>query len=157
MGYASTSIVGQDFLKVTEDQEQPLGTIVDGANGNTYIYVQANGTITAGMACALTENGEVTPLTSTLSGAIPTAVVFPQAAMTDNYFGYAVKAGLSFNVAALANCAIDVLLYTSATAGSVDDASTNHDKISGLRINVAPGGSAGVVNASALNGCYTNG
>lgn len=114
-----------------------LGQTVE-VKGATYKYVRANGAITAFQACGIDNNLDATPLTTTTSGARPTGVCIPQFAAADNDYLWAPigpfflrEDGVTtFKVNAAASCVASVKLYTTATAGTVDDAAT--DLIAGL-------------------------
>lgn len=148
--------LGVSFSSVSTTAGFDLGKELLGGDGNTYVYVQASGAVAAYAACALEETHEVRELTTTISGAQPTTVVVPQVALADNEYGWAVKRGDAFSVLAAASCAADVKVYTTATAGVIDDTSSSHDLIQGLRLTAANGGSQAAVAASAPNGMLTN-
>lgn len=156
MVYALSGKLGIDFSTPTTTRDFALGTEVEGSDGNTYRYVQANGALDIGALCAIAETGEISEATTTTSGVVPTQYAFPQVAFADDEYGWAVTRGENFLVLAAASCAADVKLYTSATAGVVDDSSTSHDLLDGLRLNTAVGGSADAVSATAINGVASN-
>jgi hypothetical protein len=131
-----------------------LGQRVLANDGNTYVFVLAAEAISAYAACRLLENGTVDMLTTTNSGAVPTTVVVPQVAIASASYGWAVERGVNFLVLALTLCAADVKVYTTATAGAIDDTAT--DLIQGLRLNAAVGGATAATSASAVNGMSTN-
>lgn len=143
-----------DFTQVDTVKQFPLGTEKSATDGNTYVYIEADEAIDAYAACRLLEDGGSDELTTTNSGAVPTQVVVPQQAIASGSFGWAVAKGLSFSVLAAASCAADVKVYTTATAGVVDDAAT--DLIQGLRLNAANGGTQAAVNATAVSYMRTN-
>lgn len=150
----TSGTIGVDFTSVATTPEHVLGQVEPASDGNTYIYVRANGTVAQYDACLLDEVFDAAPCTTTLSGAKPQAAVFPQVAIADNSYGWAVLKGISFEVNVLASCAADVKLYTTATAGSLDDTAT--DLVQGLVATEADGGSGGNVTCSAPNGAYVN-
>lgn len=146
-----------DFTQVDTVKQFPLGTEKAATDGNTYVYIEADEAIDQYAACRLLEDGGSDELTTENSGAVPTQVVVPQVALASGEFGWAVAKGLSFSVLALANCAADVKVYTTAAAGTpgaIDDAAT--DLIQGLRLNAANGGSTAAVNATAVSYMRTN-
>lgn len=106
--------------------------------GAVYMYGIADAAIAA-YACAAFQNDyDAAELTTTISGARPTLCIIPQFAVADNeYFWGAVgpfflreDGSTTFKVKAALNCADSVKLYTTATAGVVDDTAT--DLIAGL-------------------------
>lgn len=142
-----------NFTTVDTVKQFPLGLEKDGIDGNTYVYVEADEALAQYAACRLLEDGGADELTTTNSGAVPTQVVVPQVAIASGSFGWAVAKGLSFSVLGAASCAADVKLYTTATAGVVDDAAT--DLIQGLRLNETLTGAA-AANATAVSYMRTN-
>lgn len=163
MAYAITpGFAGVDLTVTGADLLYPVGTRVEGSDGNSYIYVQANeasaGAIDQYAICVLLEDGQADMLTTgDISTTLPAKLVVAQVAITDNYYGWAVEKGINFTVLAKANCAADVKLYTTATKGHVDDDNTSTTLIQGLRLNAAIGGSDGSASASAASEMFANG
>lgn len=159
MPYSLTGNLGINFSDTYTSAEflahgLKLGQREIADDGNTYVFVLAAEAIDAGAACRYLENETIDMLTTTNSGSVPTTVVVPQRAIANGSYGWAVEKGPSFSVLALASCAADVKIYTTATAGRVDDTAT--DLIQGLRLNATNGGATALVNASAVNGMGTN-
>lgn len=101
--------------------------------GNRYKYVKANGAVAAYACCLINASGEAIEATTTLVGtaARPTALCIPQFALATGEYGWAAvgpfrlreDGSTTFKVLA-ANAATSVRLYTTATAGVLDDAVT---------------------------------
>lgn len=117
-----------------------LGDIIN-VCGATYMYLIADGAITAYSACSIQNDFDAQMATSALSGAKPTAFAIPQFAVADNEYFWAPVGPFflredgvtTFKVNALASCAGSVKLYTTTTDGSVDDATgAGQDLIAGL-------------------------
>lgn len=114
-----------------------LGQKID-VKGAAYQYFLADGAITAYDACYIQNDFDASPITTALSGARPSGVCIPQFAVADNEYFWAPvgpffkreDGSTTFKVKAALNCAADVKLYTTATAGVVDDTAT--DLIAGL-------------------------
>jgi hypothetical protein len=115
-----------------------LGTFVE-VKGATWQYLLADGAIVAYDAVVIQNDFDASPLTTALSAAGPRGIGVAQFAVADNeYFWcpvgpfgpYREDGSTKFKVNALASCVTDVKLYTTATAGSVDDTAT--DLIAGL-------------------------
>lgn len=106
--------------------------------GARYTYLKAAGAIEAYAACTLDNSFEAVEGTTTTSGAKPTLFAIPQFAVADNEYFWAPTGPFclredgetKFKVKAALNCAGSVKLYTTATAGVVDDTAT--DLIAGL-------------------------
>lgn len=106
--------------------------------GAVYQYFKASGAIAQYAACTVSNAMLAAEGTTTTSGAKPTAVCIPQFAVADTEYFWAPVGPFylrednvtTFKVKAALNCATSVKLYTTATAGVVDDAAT--DLIAGL-------------------------
>lgn len=112
-------------------------------DGKEYAYVQANGAIAQYDVVGIDEAGQAAKLTKAMADD-GWKIGVAQVAFADNEFGYVQIRGVTtLNV--LANCAADAVLYTSGTAGSLDDDATSQTKIQGIVATAAVGGSAGSV------------
>lgn len=121
-GTGTSSDEGNDFA---------LGTRITTRDGGEYIYVHASAAITQFDAVGISEAFEAAPLTKAMAddGWI---IGFAQVAFADNDFGWVATKGADIGCNLLINCAADVALYTSATAGKLDDTSTSQTKIDGV-------------------------
>lgn len=109
-----------------------LGLRRNGTDNSTWVYVQAGAAITQYDAVAIDENFQCVALTKALADAGHTIGV-AQVAFTDNQFGWVpVQGSGNISVRVAANCAPDVQLYTTATAGVLDDTSASQTLIRGL-------------------------
>lgn len=120
---------GINYLRADTDQKFALGDFAMTKDG-MFQYVQANGAIAVYDAVKVDDDGQAAALTTTISGAEPTAVGLAQVALADNEYGWVFRGmgggsgkGIKANLAA--NCAADVKLYTTATAGVLDDTATD--------------------------------
>lgn len=129
MAHAIDGTIGVSLTKQVagnasdDNNEWPLGQCVKATDGQEWVYVQASGAITAYDCVAIDENYQAAAITSTLAKA-GYAIGFAQAAFDDDDFGWVAKQGSNISVRVAASCAPDVQLYTSATAGVLDDTST---------------------------------
>jgi hypothetical protein len=140
------NILGVNVLKSYPTAEFPLGTLAQ-VDGTIYEFAGSTSGIAAYKLSAIDEDGNAA--LAGYSATIPRKLGVPQAAIAATEYGWFARQG-NFTINALASCAIDVKLYTSATPGSVDDAASSQNLISGLRINTAAGaGGAADVPASA--------
>ena len=122
-----------------------LGSTVVGADGTKWVFVQASGVIAQYDAVGIDENFQAAKLTK---GMADDGFMFAiaQVAFADNDGGWVVCAGANVQCTVLASCAADVPLYTSATAGALDDDSSGTTKIDGIVAVVTnSGGGAGPV------------
>jgi hypothetical protein len=126
-----------------------------------FVYGQANGALTQYDAVKVDNDGQIVQLTTTVSGAEPTAAgATQQSGFSDNYYGWVWRglgggSGLGIKVNALTLCATDVKLYTTATAGAIDDSAT--DCIQGLTL-VSTNAAGGTVATECYSSipCATN-
>jgi len=111
-----------------------LGTRVTASDGSVWLYVHAGEAILQYMTVAIDENYEAVKVTKGLVDA-GHQVGFAQTALSDNDFGWvAVHMPGNGSVRVLASCAADVQLYTSGTAGVLDDTSASQTIIRGCVI-----------------------
>jgi len=113
-----------------------------GTDNTEWVYVQASGAITQYDCVAIDENFQAAAMTKTLADA-GHDVGFAQVAFVDNDYGWVACDGANNSVRVAASCAADVSLYTTATAGVLDDTSASQTKIEGPVL-VAAGTSAAV-------------
>jgi hypothetical protein len=96
------------------------GTTVNLDDGGQAIYVQAASTVSTYMAVSVKGDNTVVPLTTTNS-ASSKAVGFAQASIASASYGW-VQLGGKPVVNLAASCLPAVPLFTTATAGTLDDA-----------------------------------
>lgn len=114
--------------------------------GATYKYVLASSAITAFQACITSNTGTIQPVTTALATNVVADIVIPQFALASGEYGWAPVGPFflreddvtPFYVSALTLSALNVIQYTTATAGSVDDTATV--QIRGLKLTSTVGG-----------------
>lgn len=108
-----------------------VGTRMEGADGKVYIFVQAGGVIDASDAVGIDEDFQATALTTAAAEDGHKVGVAP-VAFADNDYGWVQIRGVcELNVAGA--YAADGILYTTGTAGTLDDAvATTLSRIHGL-------------------------
>ena len=128
-GYSTDGLVGVNFNNV-DDSDAPahtVGTVVYGTDGSKWIYVQALSTIAqydaviilASASAANTNVGAV-PVTTTNALTSP-RIGFAQVAIASSKYGWVALEGNNLRVKTLIACQPAVPLFTTATAGSLDD------------------------------------
>jgi len=144
-------LLGTDVTVTSSSPTARLGEKVTIGN-TTYMYIRSDATgLTANYACIVTPASNTaaprvaTMMTTTNAGAIPLEVCVPQVAIAANYYGWAAIEG-SMSVFVGLSCVQDVRLYTTATAGLVDDTATT--LVSGLALETTVGG------ANIVAACY---
>lgn len=141
MAYVTSGIAGTNLTKLTtgtttngEGAEFALGTRCTATDGSAWVYVQAGAAITQYSWLAIDENFQAVMGTKALADA-GHEIGFAQVAFADNDMGWVCVHGPG-NITArvLASCAADVQLYTTGTAGALDDTSASQTLIRGVVI-----------------------
>jgi hypothetical protein len=108
-----------------------LGTRVEHSDGQVYTYVTASAAITQYDFVGIDENFAAAPLTDAMAQD-GWEIGVAQVAFASGDYGWVCTKGSNVTGFVKASCAADVALYTSATAGKLDDASTGVTKIEGV-------------------------
>ena len=95
-----------------------------GSSNSEWVYVQASGAIAQYACVAIDEDGTARQITDTLA-ATSQLVGFAQIAFADNEYGWVATKGSDISVLVKASCAADAILFTTASAGVLDDASAS--------------------------------
>ena len=148
-----TQIFSGNTASVDTILGQPLGTRAMDKDGNEYIYLQGVASTADGSWVAFDEAHLTTLLTTNVIGRVAVA----QAAIVASRYGWYQIYGYDSGAKAISGgaCAADVCLYTTSTAGSVDDVKTATEGIFGATSRVAESGSSGVIGVE-LNYPYTD-
>lgn len=135
--YAGTSTAGKNA-------PHRLGQIEAASDGNTYIFVQATEALTINSALFITAAHQASMLTKAVAAADTGRIGFNQVAFAQYDFGWAVIGGSSFRVRFADACAKNVQLYTTDTAGVLDDltVSTSQYLVAGLSFWTVSGNTA---------------
>jgi hypothetical protein len=124
--------LGQKLTAVSTTQKHVLGErcIEKDANGvtNEYIYLKGVASTAIGSAVNFYPLTFVTALLTKAETDKLYPVAVAMAATVANTYGWYQIKGVA-SIALLVNCAKEVALYTSATAGSIDDDSTTQTKL----------------------------
>lgn len=147
MSYVINPIIAQDLTGVDTVAQQAPGTILT-ANDGVYQYLQASADVAQyAMVKILDDVACQEGTTTLLPSTEPCAVGIAQVAIPEDSYGWVfVGPGLATCKVA-ASCNADVKLYTTATAGVVDDSSTT--LIQGLTLLTATtGATSAAVKAS---------
>lgn len=115
------------------------------SSGNLWVRCQAAAAIAAGEWVGIDELGQASLLTKALADA-GYKVGAAQVAFASADYGWVLCRGVGIGKG-LVSCAADVALYTTATAGALDDTTTSQTEIKGVRLTAAVGG-GGAANAA---------
>lgn len=149
MAYVTSGMAGVSLTKLTTGTttdgagaEFALGTRVTATDGSEWVYVQAGAALAIYSCLAIDENFQAVLVTTALAAAGHT-IGFNQTAFADNDMGWVcTHAPGNINCRLLNSCAADVQLYTSGTAGILDDTSAGVTLIRGVVAVVAASNTA---------------
>ena len=130
----------------TENAEFDLGDVQEVTGHGEFVFGKANGALTKGMfvVCDVRVSGqcELTPYTTGL--VVPTVgcqLGVVHADIADNGYGWAMVRGRNV-LRVLANCAANVALRATGTAGALDD-SGGGSQVHNIQLTAARGGTTG--------------
>lgn len=150
MATITTGLLGVNITDTPTSNETgtALGTVVHGTNGDRFMYVLAGGAIAQYAWVGVDETYSATELTIT-NAAAGHLIGVAQVAFASGDYGWVQVGGIARgNVAA--SCAADVALYTTTTAGVLDDATSAAGGTAMTRIN-------GVVATTAVTAATNTG
>lgn len=131
-------LAGIDFTAKYSYPEFTPGYVVDDRDGGTWEFIKATGNLTANLCYRRLPNGEVGSGTAALDSIDSNAASFlggchvcwPQQAFTSGEYGW-VKLSGNIEASLAANVAAGNKLYTSTTAGVLDDVAASNFSIIG--------------------------
>jgi|TARA_R110000751_G_scaffold45064_2_gene102584 hypothetical protein len=128
-----------------EGAQFPVGQVAELDKNGEAMYVHASAAIAVGDFVGIDEAYESAPITKAMADDGWMVGVCVDVAIADNEFGWVRMRGTGFSGMLLTSCAADVPLYTSATAGALDDASSSQTQIRGVVTTTAVGGGGAAV------------
>lgn len=102
--------------------------------GNAYVFISASTSITSYQCVAITSQYYGIAATSAAAAAASLAGIAGVNGISAGSYGWVQTRG-NMTVNVLSTCSASSWLYTTATAGSLDDTSTSQVKVAGLTIN----------------------
>ena len=130
MSISTSALIGVALDYTDTTPSFGTGTVVNLSDGGQAVYVQAASTVSTYMAVSVRVDNTVVPLTTTNS-AHSKAIGFAQTSIASAYYGW-VQLGGKPRVNVLIACQPNVPLFTTATAGSLDDATVTAGLVAGL-------------------------
>ncbi len=115
--------VGADISAIHSTPQFKLGTRGRGQDNQQYVYVVASGDIDAYDCVLIDEDYSAVSALHANAGASHLAG-WPQVAITDTYYGWAVLSGSNFSGNVADNTTADAQLYFSSTAGTLNSLAT---------------------------------
>jgi hypothetical protein len=150
MTFVNPATMGLMVAEKSTVAQFPLGLVVTVAQ-TTYKYVKAiTGAKTIGLCYEINKDNELSAAITTTTAALVQQIGIPQITLAANDFAWVAIQGI-ITVSVLASCAAGAQLYTTATAGSLDDATGGGVfAIRGFSISTANGGSTANVAGLAV-------
>lgn len=143
MTYANDGSLGINYTNLDSSPQFALGTESRGTDNTVWVYGKSTAAITQYDWVAVDEDFNVAAGTKALADA-GHKVAFAQTARTAaTWYGWFASSGSNIKGRVAASCAPDAALYTTATAGVLDDTSASQTKILGL-VAVTSGSTSGV-------------
>ncbi len=131
MPVSASSIIGVNLTQVDATALFPPGMLVNLNDGGQAMYVKAStSALSTYGAVSISQNGIATLLTTTTGGQTP-RVGFAQTSIATSSFGW-VQLGGQFQCNVAAQCASSAPLFTTSTAGVLDDATVTAGYVMGL-------------------------
>lgn len=130
MAVSTSNLIGVSLGYTDTSASFKLGTTVNLDDGGQAVYVQAASAVSLYDAVAVLGNNTVVPLTTTNS-ASSKAIGFAQVSIAAASYGW-VQIGGKPVVKLAASCNPAVPLYTTATAGTLDDAVVTGGLVAGI-------------------------
>lgn len=135
MAFATTPLIGIQLTQVDSSPGFGLGTTVMISDGGTATYVKASADISTYAAVGVTVSNTAAMLTTT-TAATTKKVGVAQTSIASGLYGW-VQIGGAPIVNMAANVAPSVPLYTTATAGVLDDATVSGGLVAGIVASVS--------------------
>jgi hypothetical protein len=148
IGIDLTAIYASASAGSTTQLPAAPGQTVRTTNGGVYVFARANSTIAQFDAVVFSHLGQSATTTTPILGAVPVTttncapgatagtgmVGLAQVAITSAYYGWIALQGTRVRVKTLIGCNPNVPLYTTGTAGSLDDTTVSAGYIPGLTL-----------------------
>lgn len=132
MATLTSSMIGVNLTGYDSTAQFARGTQVMGTDGALFEYVNTLSAIGEGNVVGIDESGNASNLTTTLATTVKKAGA-AQVSIAVSSFGWIQRTGkMNFKVAA--SCVMDVLLFTTATPGVLDDATISGAVLPGLNL-----------------------
>lgn len=133
-----TPVVTQPFTVASSTQKHDLNTVVWGADGCMYQYIQASEALSTYGAVAIYGNGTGRLLDTSIAGAAGVlqarSVGWAQTSIASGYYGWVVRMGNKITINVADDCAAGARLFTTSTGGVLDDATVSEGHVVGIQL-----------------------
>lgn len=140
--FVNSNLIGADLTKTSSTPLFTTGTKANLSDGGTALYVQALSEVSTYAAVSLFQDNTAQMLTTTTAGTTK-KIGFAQTSIASAYYGWVQLSGRPV-VNLAANCEDQVILFTTATSGVLDDATISACLVAGVTSTVT------ISNATAI-------
>lgn len=135
MAYPIDGKVAIDLSAVSSSRNFTLGTVTEASDGGQYIFAFNVGAISTG-ACVVIDSGFTAAAITTALARTRNPVAFAQVTIAASSYSWYAKNGTGIKIRTAASTLPSVPLYTSDTAGVLDDAtaSLSHFQVFGVTL-----------------------
>ena len=127
----NTSVIGVNLTRTDTSAQFPVGTVVNLSNGGQAMYIKAStSALSTYGAVSIAKTGLAMLLTTT-NAATSSSIGFAQTSIATSSYGWVLLSGKVL-VNGASQCAPAVPLFTTGTAGVVDDATVTAGYLPGL-------------------------
>lgn len=144
MTFVTNGAVGADLTSTTTDAKFALGDMATGNDGSEWVYCRASETLNQYYSVAVSRTFSAAQLTNT-NAVTANFYGSAQIAFATSDYGWICKRSATATLRVAASCAKNIALYTTATAGVIDDTATSIAfRLDGVQINTtnSAGGAA---------------
>lgn len=131
MAISTSSVIGVNLTRVDDSALFPVGTIVNLNDGGQAMYVQSTTSALSTYAAVSIDAAGLAMMLTTTNAATSPRIGFAQVSIATGKFGW-VHLGGTVVVNLAANCDDGVPLFTTATAGVLDDATVSAGYVMGV-------------------------
>ncbi len=135
MSFIIDGTLGVKLDRVDTSAAFSVGIRKPGNEASEWMYIEAASGIAQYDAVMINASSKAVPITTT-NAASGVAVGFAQTSVASGKYGWVALQGANLNVNLLVDCAPFVRLYTTATAGKLDDAIVSAGMIMGVEAQV---------------------
>lgn len=111
-----------------------VGTRHTDYNGKEYIFVQSNSAVAAGDVVYINSSTGVAAGLTTATSAASEELAVSNVALASGEYGWVQVKGAVSKISCAGLAAKDVLLYSTTTAGRVDDATASNYQVTGIQL-----------------------
>lgn len=119
MAFPNSSVIGANLNASVTTADFALNTVLNGSSDSLWVFVNANGAISAGDCVQINATGTATRATAAGVATETNTVAFAQYAFADGEYGWVAKRGRGMTISVSATAADNTQLYIATTSGKL--------------------------------------